>query len=224
MKSIQLLKREDYWTQLKNIDDPYNECQVTAGANFLNALGIYPYSGELGGGERLPDLIDDVATGHYAQWLLSRIAPNYKGSPREIHAILAWAINVVAGKKIDTYTDGYACSLQTILYDIWKGFPVIVGGSFVPDGHVVCITGLESTQDEMVVIGPSTLSLPMITSVSIADSYSNWHTMGTGDRTGKHYDLISSGYDSKFTIEELNSLLAGDDKGNKLAHRAIAAL
>lgn len=208
MTKIQLLKRNDYWTQLKNLDTPVYECQVTSGANALNALGIYPYTGKY----RLPDVIDDVAMGAIAKaWAKSL---NYAGPPRELHEILAWAINVVAGKELDHFVAN--ATMQKLFFEVAQKRPVIVAGDFTSAGHVVVLTGMITDQiDIFSVQEPHQVDLSKIHAGLICDPYGDWHTK---QENGGHYAPGSIGYECEFTIEELNQILHSGGLNSKYAH------
>jgi|GEM_PF-4635255 len=210
MKTIQLLKTTDYWTQLKNLDTPIYECQVTSGANYLNAGGIYPYTGKY----RLPDVIDDMAMGAIAKsWAK---AQNYDGPPRELHDILSWAINVIANEEIDEFSPN--ATLQEIVFEISQHRPVIVAGKFTGEGHVVCATGLITQQEDIEsVTDVQQVRMDQIQSILIADPYGDWHTKNPS--TGKPYAPGSSGYECKFTIAELMDLLHNSGSEEKWVHR-----
>lgn len=206
MAKIQLLKQDDYWFQLKDIDDGWNECQVTSAANYLNAAGKYPYTGNW----RLPDIIDDLCEGAIGKSWARQLG--YPGAPREIHDILSWAINVIAGAKIDTFS--VDVDINDILRDIGeRRVPVILAGSFFADGHVVCATGLVTSQDEGEPFDPT-----KVQQVLIADPIGNYFTMRP-DGSGRHYDLTTSGWEVPFTLPQLLSLLEGSDPTHKWAHR-----
>jgi len=218
MTRIQLLNAANYWTQRKDTDAPSIECQITSGANFLMALGlfaeIFPRIPRLATGivQRLPDWINDVAESQQGRDEAG--LDGWKGEPREDHNVLAWALDQVVGRKVNTFR--WNLSLAEIFLEISRSRPVIVSGIFgqyrTADGvmhdraHVVCLTGLETSQED-VAIAPA-VDLAQITAALIADSYGDFHT-----------DYASAkGAECRFTIAELQHILHDQDAPTKWGH------
>ena len=219
MTRIQLLPGSAYWTQRKDTDAWAVECQVTSGANFLMALGLYedlmPRCPHLPDGslQRLPDWINDVAESPEGAQI--EAVDGIKGPPREDHNVLAWAINQVAGKKVNVFR--WDLSLEAILLEVARGRPVIISGIFgqyksVKDGlmhdraHVVCLTGMETDQED-VAIAPA-VDLLRISAALIADSYGDFHTNYQNQQ----------GAECRFSVDELKHILHDQDAPTKWAH------
>lgn len=219
MTRIQLLNSGDYWTQRKDTDAPSIECQITSGANFLMALGlfseIFPRIPTLPGGamkQRLPDWINDVAESPEGRQTAA--VDGWKGEPREDHNVLAWALDTVVGRKVNTFR--WNLSLAEIFLEVARSRPVIVSGIFGQyrgaDGamhdraHVVCLTGLETSQED-VAIAPA-VDLAQISAALIADPYGDFHA-----------DYASAkGAECRFTIAELQHILHDQDAPTKWGH------
>jgi len=220
MTRIQLLKASDYWSQRKDTDAPGVECQVTSGANFLMALGLYedlmPRCPHLPDGslQRIPDWINDLAESSAGKGIAE--ADGWSRSPREDHKVLAWAINQVAAKTVNAFrTD---LSLDAIFLEVARGRPVIISGIFGQylgkDGarhdraHVVCLTGMETSQDD--VASSQAVDLTQISAALVADPYGDFHT---------DYQ-VQSGAECRFTVDELMHILNVQDQAEKWAHVA----
>jgi hypothetical protein len=218
MKRIQLLKPGAYWTQRKDTEAPAIECQVTSGANFLMALGLYaeiecriPRLPD-GTVQRLPDYINDVSESPEG-WQMAAV-DGWKDAPREDHMVLAWAINQVAGKTVNSFR--WKLTLSAIFLEVARGRPVIVSGIFgqyrgkegdMHDrAHVVCLTGMETEQDD--VDTASSVDLGQITAALVADPYGDFHT-----------DYIDTrGAECRFTVAELTHILHDQDQPQKWGH------
>jgi hypothetical protein len=224
MKRIQLLQTADYWTQRKDTDAPAIECQVTSGANFLMALGLFaeisPRIPRMADGsmQRLPDWINDVTKSPEGCQLAA--VDGWKGIPREDHMVLAWAINQVAGRVVNAFR--WKLSLPSIFLEVARGRPVIVSGVFgqyrsVKDGqlhdraHVVCLTGLETEQDD--IESAPAVDLAKISAALIADPYGDFHT----DYEDPH------GAECRFTVAELAHILHDQGQATKWGHIYVDA-
>ena len=221
MQRIQLLPATSYWSQRKDTDSPGVECNVTSGANFLMALGLYedlmPRCPHLADGslQRLPDWINDVAEGPHGQGLAT--ADGWNGAPREDHKVLAWAINQVAAKTVNAFRTDLA--LDAIFLEIARGRPVILSGIFGQylgkDGamhdraHVVCLTGLETAQED--VLTAVAVDLTQISAALVADPYGDFHT---------NYQ-VQNGSECRFAVDELMHILSEQDMPAKWAHVAV---
>jgi hypothetical protein len=222
MQRIQLLKSMDYWSQRKDTEAPGIECNVTSGANFLMGLGLYedlmPRCPHLPDGslQRLPDWLNDVAESLAGKGIAG--ADGWTGAPREDHKVLAWAINQVAGKTVNAFRTDLA--LDAIFFEVARGRPVIISGIFGQylgkDGsmhdraHVVCLTGMETDQDD--VGNAQAIDLAQISAALVADPYGDFHT---------DYQ-VQQGAECRFSIAELMHILNVRDQAAKWAH--VAAL
>jgi len=213
MVEFNLLKPNDYYTQLKDLSDPWYTCQVTSGCSFLLANNVKVNTQ----GWRLPDVINDICEGSIGKTWAKKVG--YNGSPREIHIILQYAINLLAGRKVDDFNTGFP--FEELVFDLVHGRSSIVAGTFFSDGHVVHLGGLVTTQDNISqAVEPSQIDMKAIQYYIVNDPIGDWHTFRK-DGSGKRYDLTTSGYGVKFTPSELNTLLSSANSDQKLAHRFI---
>ncbi len=195
---VQLLPPKKFWVQGKNLGTPWRECNVASCANFIEAAGLSYWIGV----RRLPDVLDDLCSGEIGHLMAKQLG--YEGEPRELFAVMAWAVNVVCGKEAAHFYDTKdGVTLSELLADVADSRPVVVGGHFTVQGHIVCMTGLTAEDGAPVSVRP--LDVALIQNVLIADPYGDWHKV---DAAGKHYEPKISGYESRYTVDELTELLA----------------
>jgi hypothetical protein len=176
--------------------------------NALLATGIAIPSPE---GTQPEDLLASVLDAPEAWECLARDFPEMKGKkPREVHALLSWAVNErFVGRAVTTFSP--RVDLREIFFRIVRHKAAsVVTGRFTPGGHLVSIVGLESDQGDIEnAPSPATINLKAIRSVLVHDSWGDWHG---AYREGR------SGYEVPFTLTEIMSLTREFESERKWAH------
>jgi len=116
---------------------------------------------------------------------LRREYPTLAGRPpREVHAVLSWAVNEKFVKRRVTMFSTRV-SMQEILYRIARHkCASVMSGRFTNYGHLVTVVGFESKQDRIEDLGsPGLVDLDSIQSVIVDDPWGNGKT-GYRDANG----------------------------------------
>ncbi len=178
-----------YRTQRNNRIDPAQTCQVTSMIMAIEASGIsFEYPKEEQPEDYLARLLDEPDA-----WAkLRKEYPAMAGRPpREVHAILSWAVNEkLCKRRVTTFTT--RVSMQEILWRIarYKSASV-VSGRFTSYGHLVTVIGFETRQERVDdVWNPCQLDLDKVEAVIIDDPFGNSKT-GYKDTNGNdvYYSL-----------------------------------
>ena len=184
-----------YHTQRNNRIDPAQTCQVTSMVMALEASGIpfdYPES------EQPEDYLAMLLNEQDAYEKLRREYPTLAGRPpREVHAILSWAVNEKLVKRRVTMFSTRV-SMQEILYRIARHqCASVMPGQFTSYGHLVTVVGFESKQDRIEDLGsPGQVDLDKVQSIIVDDPWGN----------GKSGYRDSNGDDVMYTLQEFAHL------------------
>jgi hypothetical protein len=197
-----------YHSQRNNAIDPAGTCQVTAAIMALRATGIpfdYP------SGIQPEDHLAEILGGQEAREKLLTEYPTLSNRPpREVHAILSWAINErFVRRKVSVFT--VRATVRELLYRVAKHRAAsLVSGRFTKTGHVVCLVGFESGQDDLsAALAPDRVDLGAIRRIIIDDPW--------GDFKSGYRD--PDGNDVSFTLDEFNGLTREyGEQGRKWAH------
>jgi len=121
--------------------------------------------------------------------------------PREVHAMLEWAINKLTRNSYDKFTT-YA-TLEQILYNIAiKKESSLMTGRFTKYGHIVCVSGFITEQDN--IEETKTINMDKVQKVIIDDPYGNYFTEykdvhGNNIEINiKDFDSLTKNYSSKY--------------------------
>lgn len=184
-----------YHTQRNNRIDPTQTCQVTSMIMGLKASGI-PF--DCPESEQPEDYLARILDEPDAHEKLRREYPDLAGRPpREVHAILSWAVNEKLVKRRVTQFSTRV-SMQEILHRIARHrCASVVSGRFTSYGHVVTVVGFESKQDRIEDLGsPGQVDLDNIQSIIVDDP---WGNSKTGYRDTNGDDVI-------YTLQEFARL------------------
>lgn len=177
-----------YRTQRNNRIDPAQTCQVTSMIMALEASGIaFDYPKDEQPEDYLARLLDEPDA-----WAkLKKEYPAMAGRPpREVHAILSWAVNEkLCKRRVTTFTT--KVSTQEILWRIARHKSAsVVSGRFTSYGHLVTVIGFETEQDRIEDLGsPGLLDLDKVQSVIVDDP---WGNSKTGYRNQDGNDVVYS--------------------------------
>jgi len=205
---ISLAKPALFHTQRNNKIDPAETCNVTAMINALLATGIDVPAPE---GVQPEDHLAWLLSGEAVKKKLAAEYPDLAGrKPREVHAILSWAVNtLLLGRPVTTFS--LSVDFREILFRILRNRAAsVMTGKFTPGGHLVAVVGLETDQDDIEAVpSPGGIDLKMIRKVLVHDSWGDWH--------GGYRDS-QSGYEVPFTFREFWNLTREYDSARKWAH------
>ncbi len=206
MYLVDLSKDDDYHTQLNNTVWPMEACGPTSGINCLYAAGI---DFDKPVGIAADDHLMSILRSDEGYKVMARLAPWAAGAyhPNEVHICLEWAINKMVGRKVDKFTEHG--TLQSVIWNLAHGRPLIMSGPFTPGGHMVAVVGFLSAQHEDEVEILERVMLKTVIYIKVDDSYGDWHS--------NYRDHKGNGI--KFVMDKFDSLTNVPDKdGNKHMH------
>lgn len=184
-----------YHTQRNNRIDPTQTCQVTSMIMALKASGI-PF--DCPESEQPEDYLTLLLDEPDAHEKLRREYPSLADRPpREVHAILSWAVNEKLVKRRVTQFSTRV-SMQEILYRIARHkCAAVMSGRFTNYGHLVTVVGFESKQDRIEDLGsPGQVDMDSVQSIIIDDP---WGDGRTGYRDTNGDDVV-------YTLQEFAHL------------------
>jgi len=161
-------KKTPYYTQRNNKKRPASACNVTAATQacmitdnkFPHPEGMQP-----------EDFLMELLETKEAWSLLNTVLPGALCNPWNTSHCIAWAVNKAVGQrvcKVETIT------LQEMIYHIYYGGSVVVGGKFTQSGHFVCIVGLETDQDIDTVRSPFDIDISKIKNIIVDDPWGDY--------------------------------------------------
>lgn len=197
-----------FHTQRNNEIDPASTCNVTAMVNALLCTGIEIHAPK----EVQPeDHLARFLAGDEAKDFLAKNYPALAGhKPREVHAVLSWAVNTfLVGRKVTVFSS--SVHLSEILFRlVHQKAAACVSGTFTPKGHVVALVGFETGQDDIEqMTNPGSVDLGQVRKILVNDSWGDWHAA---------YKLAASGYEVAFTMAEFQGLVREVGSPYKWAH------
>jgi len=205
MKILIALK-DDYHTQRNNLIDPTDTCNVTSMINALKASGI-----------RIPvtegqpeDTLAKILGSKEAKDKLAKEFPSMASMPpREVHAMLSWAVNEkLVGAKVTTFAS--SVSLQEILFRIAKHRAAsVVSTTMTRRGHLVAVVGFSSTQSIDEIKNPATVALKQVRRIYLLDSWGDWSAC---------YEAGSSGFCVGISTQEFMAMAKPVAAERKWAH------
>lgn len=190
----------DYHTQRNNVLVPLRSCNTTSAIMAMKQAGI-TY-------EVLPDMQDE----DYLTMILETDeayelqANSYAWSvgayrPQEVHGILQWGINQLAGKTVDRFKTN--TSIEEIIFFLIKGHGIMLSGTFdLPNGkelhHIVSLAGFKSSQPGVTASETSSsIDVSSISDMIIDDPYGDFRT-GYSNFHGNNVSLSISEFNSIF--------------------------
>jgi hypothetical protein len=204
---IFLGKPDDFHTQRNNLIDPANTCNVTSMINALRATGIAMPSGIQGQPE---DALARILDTPEAKAKLAKDFPAMASlPPREVHAMLSWAVNEkFIRRKVTTFS--VAVTLQEILFRLLKHSSAsVVSTTLMRGGHLVTIAGYSTVQSFINVRTPGDIDLDMVRRIYLLDSWGDW-TLG--------YERGSSGFGVPLSVDEFMACAKPVENARKWAH------
>lgn len=196
-----------YHTQRNNAIDPSGTCQTTAAVMALRASAIaftYP------AGIQPEDHLSAILDGKEAR---EKVRTEYSvmknRPPREIHAMLSWAINErFVRRKVTVFSN--RVTVEELLFRLAvRQAASLVSGRFTKSGHVVTLVGFETDQEDIAPeLGPGQIRLSEVRRLIVDDP---WGKFSTGYRD-------PDGNDVSFSLEEFNHLTREYEINRKWAH------
>lgn len=196
-----------YHTQRNNAIAAAETCQVTSVVMALRATGIEFAFPE---GTQPEDHLAQILDGEEAR---AKVRAEYvtmaNRPPREIHAILSWAINErLVGRKVSVFSTKVTVEELIFRLAVHRAASV-VSGRFTRTGHVVTLIGFESDQEDLEMLsGPGAVRLSDVRALIIDDPW--------GDFKSGYQD--HDGNDVFFALKEFNYLTREYGINQKWAH------
>ena len=201
-----IANKDDFHTQRNNLIDPADTCNVTSMINALKASGI-----KLPAVEGQPeDALSKILASREAKDKLAKDFPSMASMPpREVHAMLSWAVNEkLMGAKVTTFSS--SVSLQEILFRLAKKHAAsVVSTTMTRGGHLVAVVGFSSTQSIDEIKNPATVSLKQVRRIYLLDSWGDWSSC---------YDAGSSGFGIGISAQEFMGMAKPVASERKWAH------
>lgn len=201
-------KPEGFHTQRNNAIDPANTCNVTSMINALEATGI-PLPVNVQG--QAEDALARILNTQEAKAKLAKEFPQMAMfPPREVHAMLSWAVNErFIGRRVTMFSS--SVSLKEILYRIIKYKTAsVVSTTFMRGGHLVTIAGFSTAQAGIESIkSPADIATDQLRRIYILDSWGDWTT---------GYEKGSSGFSVPISTDEFMAMAKPAGQERKWAH------
>jgi hypothetical protein len=201
-------KDDEYHTQRNNKFFPISTCNTTSIIMALDAIGVkYSFTQ----GMQAEDYLTQITETKESYDKMRRdFSWAIKGgyAPRMVHGMLEWATNKMVGKQVDKFSTNY--SMQSLILALINKKGVVVSGRFTASGHIVCMVGFESTQENILqATAENQIQLDKIVNIIVDDPYGNYYT--------DYKDV--AGNNTKFPLADFNNLTASyNDLNNKWAH------
>jgi len=192
--------KDNYYSQKNNTIDPYITCKPTATIEALAIAGWpFPKSDKY---KQPEDALTALCRSERGYSIMREVDPRSKDrNPNEYWQVIAWAINE---EWYPTYRPligpRWNWTLREALVGITRGIPFAASTSMTGGGHIVCIVGFETTQDEKLYDSIS-LDLAAVKTIIIDDPY--------GDRTSGKYDLTKSGWNNRYPLADFKQFWTG---------------
>lgn len=201
-----IAQKDDFHTQRNNLIDPAYTCNVTSMINALKASGI-----------KLPatpgqpeDYLAQILEGQEAKDKLARDYPAMASMPpREVHAMLSWAVNEkFIGRKVTTFTT--SVSLNEILFRAAKRRAAsVISTTMTRGGHLVAVAGFSTVQSLDAIKTPADIDVKLVRRIYLLDSWGDWSAC---------YDAESSGYGVGISVQEYMAMAKPVASERKWAH------
>ena len=172
-----------YRPQWDNTLYPASTCNTTSMVHALEVSGIpFTYPEDMQPEDYLTNILESKEA-------YSRLVKLYKWAvgkypPRQVHAMLSWAVNEkLVGTPCTFFTTN--ATIQEMIYHlVATRTALVVGTDFTSYGHIVTVVGLATAQEDiMQAQSPRDVNLEAISSIIVNDSWGNYLT-GYKDRNG----------------------------------------
>lgn len=207
MFTFNISKDDDYHSQRNNNFVPIDSCQTTSAIMALKASGIdFDYPKDMQPEDYLTSITDSKEAHDFmrenAPWAIKQGIP-----PAQVHIVLEWAINKLVGRTVDKFTT--TAKIEDLLFNILDNKASLISGRFTDYGHVVCLVGFETTQENINEVTRSEdINLWKVKNFIIDDPYGNPLT------EYKDYH----GNNIKLTYRQFNNYTRQYNKNKKWAH------
>lgn len=202
-----IAKSENFHTQRNNQIDPVNTCNTTSMINALKATGIALPAGIQGQPE---DALTEILDSQESREKLARDYPQMASMPpREVHAMLSWAVNEkFIGRKVTMFST--SVSLAEILFRVWNHASAsVVSTTMTRGGHLVAVVGFSTTQNLENIKSPGNIDIKLVRRIYLLDSWGDW-TSG--------YENGGSGFGVGISPQEFLSMAKPNNAERKWAH------
>jgi len=169
----------NYHTQRNNKKIPLRACNTTSAIMAMKQAGIeYTVLPGMQDEDYLTMLLEteeayELQANFYA-WSVGIYRP------QEVHGILEWGINKLAGKKVDRFKTN--ASIEELIFFLIRGRGIMLSGTFdLPNGkelhHIVSLAGFKSSQPGILSSQTSgSIDISSISEVIIDDPYGDYRT------------------------------------------------
>lgn len=186
MITVNCSNKDEYYTQRNNKHTPFISCFATSMISLLdyrNISIIAPDGMEVQVNEfqntynKQPEdyLTELLCTKRAREFWSSRYHKSPKNNQQRFnYRTVAWVVNnLLCKKEVVKYKKNMF--LKEILYNTMQNKPAVIGGKFTKEGHMVCVVGFITLQEDVLDIKQiKDLEKDKITHVIIDDPYGNY--------------------------------------------------
>lgn len=197
---------DDFHTQRNNRIDPVNTCNTTAMINALKASGIAMPATK----GQPEDVLTEILDSQEARDKLARDYPQMASMPpREVHAMLSWAVNEkFIGRRVTMFS--MSVSLNEILFRVAKKASAsVISTTMTRGGHLVAVVGFSTVQALEKIKSPQDINIKLVRRIYLLDSWGDWTVC---------YEAGGSGFGVGISTQEFMSMAKPVNLERKWAH------
>lgn len=186
MKTINCSIKDEYYTQRNNRKYPFESCFSTSMITKLanQKIFIIAPDGEPIHAGKFQAVYNNQPEDYLTDLLCSKEArefykERYKREPKNDtqrfnYRTIAWVTNNLLCKaEVVEYKKNI--SIREILLSTLKGIPVVIGGKFTKAGHIVCVVGFETEQEDILFSDrKQDIRLELVSDVIIDDPFGKY--------------------------------------------------
>ena len=213
MTEINVSAHTAYHTQVNNTFFPLSTCNTTSAIMWMLDCGVHFDYPE---GMQPEDHLTQITETPEAHEMMRTLAPwafdscgRPRYNPREVHVVLAWAVNKLAGREVMRFRP--EATYQDLVAELARGKAALLSGIFTRRGHVVCLVGVRTMQPQGELGDAGQVRLDQIKGFYVDDPYGCYF---------QNYEN-SHGNDVYFTFDEIDRLTRELYRNCKWAHMYV---
>lgn len=208
LNKINISKDNEYYSQINNKRYPHEACNVTAITECMDIIDeMFNHPPDMQPEDYFMEFMrNDESYDRMRSMYPWATKGGYE--PNEVHAMLQWGINKLAGRDVDVFSTKW--DLRELLFWILSDeSPSCVSGSFTAAGHIVVLVGFETKQDVKEINSWLDINLNLIENIIVDDPYGDYFS---------GYENVH-GNNIKFSLQEFDEITkTHNDTTSKWAH------